>query len=74
MRQAAASGYGFQVETTWWAHRRRAKIVQIPIIFRERVAGSSKMTGSIVGEAVLMVLRLRWEALREGVRPRSAAK
>ena len=74
MRQAAASGYGFQVETTWWAHRRGAKIVQIPIIFRERVAGSSKMTGSIVGEAVLMVLRLRWEALREGLRPRSAVK
>ncbi len=74
MREAAASGYGFQVETTWWAHRRGAKIVQIPIMFRERVAGSSKMTGSIVGEALLMVVRLRWEALREGVRPRSVVK
>jgi dolichol-phosphate mannosyltransferase len=74
MRQAAASGYGFQVETTWWAHRRGAKIVQIPIIFRDRVAGSSKMTGSIVREALLMVLRLRWEAFREGLRPRSATK
>ena len=41
-------GYGFQVETTWWAHRRGASIVQVPIVFRERVGGASKMTGGIV--------------------------
>ena len=27
LRESDASGYGFQVETTWWAHRRGAKIV-----------------------------------------------
>ena len=48
LREANASGYGFQVETTWWAHRRGARIRQIPIIFRERAAGRSKMTGAIV--------------------------
>lgn len=68
LRQANASGYGFQVETTWWAHRRGAVITQVPIIFRERVAGSSKMTGGIVVEALRLVLRLRLEALRDRLR------
>jgi dolichol-phosphate mannosyltransferase len=68
LRESSASGYGFQVETTWWAHRRGAKIVQVPIIFRERVAGLSKMRGGIVGEALLLVLRLRWEAIRDAFR------
>jgi dolichol-phosphate mannosyltransferase len=63
LREASAQGYGFQVETTWWAHRRGAKIRQVPIVFRERTAGRSKMTGSIVVEAVGLVLRLRWQAI-----------
>ncbi len=62
LREADAQGYGFQVETTWWAHRRGATIREIPIVFRERQAGTSKMTGSIVGEAIVLVLRLRWQA------------
>jgi dolichol-phosphate mannosyltransferase len=69
LRDAHASGYGFQVEMTWWAHRRGARIVEVPIIFRERVAGHSKMHGSIVREALLMVLRLRWDAMRGRSRP-----
>jgi dolichol-phosphate mannosyltransferase len=68
LRQADASGYGFQVETTWWAHRRGAVITQVPIIFRERVAGRSKMTGGIVVEALRLVLHLRLEAVRERLR------
>ena len=59
LRETSGSGYGFQIETTWWAHRRGATIVQVPIIFRERTAGTSKMTGGIVREAMLLVLRLR---------------
>jgi dolichol-phosphate mannosyltransferase len=65
LREANASGYGFQIETTWWAHRRGARIQQVPIVFRERVAGASKMTGGIVREALLLVLRLRLGAIRE---------
>ena len=68
LREADASGYGFQIETTWWAHRRRAVVTEIPIIFRERVAGSSKMSGGIVGEALALVLRLRLEAIRDTFR------
>lgn len=68
LRDAAANGYGFQVEMTWWAHRRGARIIQVPIIFRERVAGRSKMTGGIVREAMLRVVTLRWEAIRGALR------
>jgi len=67
LRETSGSGYGFQVETTWWAHRRGARIVQVPIVFRERVSGASKMTGGIVREALLLVLRLRLGAIRDAV-------
>lgn len=67
LREASASGYGFQIEMTWWSHRRGAKIVQVPIIFRERVAGRSKMTGSIVREALLLVIRLRLRAIADAI-------
>ena len=67
LRETSGSGYGFQVETTWWAHRRGARIVQVPIIFRERVAGASKMTGGIVREALILVLRLRLGAIRDAI-------
>jgi dolichol-phosphate mannosyltransferase len=70
LRETTANGYGFQVEMTWWAHRRRARIVQIPIVFRERVAGRSKMSGGIVREAMLLVLRLRVGAIRDSLRRR----
>jgi hypothetical protein len=39
----------------------------VPIVFRERVAGASKMTGGIVREALLLVIRLRLGAIREAV-------
>jgi dolichol-phosphate mannosyltransferase len=67
LRETSGSGYGFQVETTWWAHRRGASIVQVPIVFRERVAGASKMTGNIVLEALILVLRLRLGAMRDAI-------
>jgi dolichol-phosphate mannosyltransferase len=68
LREANTSGYGFQIETTWWAHRRRAVVTEIPIVFRKRVAGSSKMSGGIIGEALGLVLRLRIEAIRDAFR------
>jgi dolichol-phosphate mannosyltransferase len=69
LRDANASGYGFQIETTWWAHRRGARIVEVPIVFRERVAGHSKMSGGIVREALLLVVRLRLGAIVSWLRP-----
>ena len=70
LRETSGSGYGFQVETTWWAHRRGASIVQVPIVFRERTAGASKMTGGIVGEAMKLVVSLRLAAVAEWLRRR----
>ena len=70
LRETSGSGYGFQVETTWWAHRRGATIVQVPIVFRERTAGTSKMTGGIVREAMFLVVGLRLAVVRDWFRRR----
>ena len=54
-RDAEASGYGFQVEMAWRAHQRGMQIVEVPIIFRDRERGTSKMGLSIVVEAMWLV-------------------
>ncbi|MBV9484927.1 MAG: polyprenol monophosphomannose synthase [Frankiaceae bacterium] len=51
----ASHGYGFQVEMTLRAARSGARIAEIPIIFHERRAGSSKMNWRIAGEAARLV-------------------
>ena len=58
-----ANGYGFQIEMTWLAHRLGARVEEVPISFRDRVVGESKMTGKIIREALTMVLMLRWQAI-----------
>ena len=59
----AARGYGFQIETTYRVLRKGLRVREIPIRFVERRAGASKMTGSIVAEAMWKVPALRWQAL-----------
>jgi dolichol-phosphate mannosyltransferase len=59
----AARGYGFQIETTYRVLRKGLRVREIPIRFVERRAGASKMTGSIVAEAMWKVPTLRWRAL-----------
>ena len=59
----AARGYGFQIETTYRMLRKGLRVREIPIRFVERRAGASKMTGSIVAEAMWKVPTLRWRAL-----------
>jgi dolichol-phosphate mannosyltransferase len=54
-------GYGFQVEMTARAIRRGFRVVEVPIVFRERTRGRSKMSGKIFREALVMVWRLRWK-------------
>jgi dolichol-phosphate mannosyltransferase len=54
-----ASGYVFQIEMTWRAHRRGARIREVPITFVERRIGESKMSGGIFFEAARQVLRMR---------------
>jgi dolichol-phosphate mannosyltransferase len=53
-------GYAFQVEMTYRAIERGFRVVEVPIVFRNRAAGSSKMGGAIVAEAALRVPMLRF--------------
>jgi dolichol-phosphate mannosyltransferase len=55
-----SNGYAFQIEMTFRTWRKGFRIVEIPIVFVDRLEGSSKMSKHIVREAVLMVWRLRW--------------
>jgi dolichol-phosphate mannosyltransferase len=59
-----SGGYVFQIETTYLASRAGARVVEVPIVFRDRQVGMSKMSRSIILEALVVVLRLRWEELR----------
>jgi dolichol-phosphate mannosyltransferase len=60
-----ARGYAFQVETTFRALRAGFRVVEVPIVFRERRVGASKMSGSIVLEAVLRVPMMRLSGRRD---------
>jgi dolichol-phosphate mannosyltransferase len=55
----AASGYGFQIELHYKAWKKGFKLAEVPIVFVDRRAGTSKMSGRIIREALLLVLRLR---------------
>jgi len=59
-----SNGYAFQIEMSFRAWRKHFKIVEIPIVFVDRTEGQSKMSKSIVREAIWMVWRLRFWALR----------
>ena len=57
-----SDGYAFTIEATWRALRQGARVVEVPIVFTDRVAGASKLSRRIVVEAALLVWKLRWEA------------
>ena len=54
-------GYAFQIEMKFTAYKLGFKIKEVPIIFVNRVLGTSKMNTSIFGEAFFGVMRLRWD-------------
>jgi dolichol-phosphate mannosyltransferase len=57
-----AGGYGFQIEMTYRARSRGASIIEIPISFKDRQRGESKMSQAIVVEALVLVTK--WAAER----------
>jgi dolichol-phosphate mannosyltransferase len=59
-----AGGYVFQIEMTYRASRAGARIAEVPITFQDRRVGRSKMSRRIIVEALLVVVRLRWDELR----------
>jgi dolichol-phosphate mannosyltransferase len=63
-----AEGYVFQIEVTYRATKVGATVTEVPIVFRDRTAGSSKMSSRIALEAMLRVPSLRRQ-LRAGPPP-----
>jgi dolichol-phosphate mannosyltransferase len=59
-----ADGYGFQVEMAYSVDRNGGRIVEVPITFGNRVRGTSKMSGRIVVEALVLVT---WWGLRDRI-------
>jgi dolichol-phosphate mannosyltransferase len=59
-----AGGYVFQIEMTYRASRLGARVAEVPITFRDRRVGQSKMSRRIVVEALFVVMGLRWDELR----------
>jgi dolichol-phosphate mannosyltransferase len=55
MESIKSEGYSFQIEMTRAVHKLDGKIIEVPITFRERENGLSKMSKKIVGEAMILV-------------------
>jgi len=56
-------GYAFQIEMKYRAFAKKFNIQEVPVIFTDRTKGQSKMSGSIIKEAVFGVLSLRIKKL-----------
>ncbi|HEY7224581.1 MAG TPA: polyprenol monophosphomannose synthase [Micromonosporaceae bacterium] len=68
----ASQGYCFQVDLAWRAYRQGQRVVEVPITFAERERGASKMSSSIVREALWRVtvwgIRARLRGIRDRLR------
>ncbi|RED46669.1 dolichol-phosphate mannosyltransferase [Winogradskyella eximia] len=56
-------GYAFQIEMKFKAYKKGFQIVEIPVIFKDRTKGKSKMSGSIISEAIFGVISLKIKSL-----------
>ena len=61
--QVRSNGYAFQIEMSFRAWKKGFRLVEIPIVFTDRVEGQSKMNKRIVREAIWMVWWLRLKSL-----------
>jgi dolichol-phosphate mannosyltransferase len=59
LENVRSKGYAFQVELTYRAVQNRFRVVEVPIVFRDRVRGRSKMSWKIAAEAMVLVPKLR---------------
>ena len=62
-----SDGYSFQIEMNFHAWKRGFRIVEIPILFTDRLVGASKMSRRIIWEAAFMVWKLRLASLRRRI-------
>ena len=58
-------GYAFQIEMKYAAYRLGFKVKEVPIIFKDREKGQSKMSLKIIKEAIVGVLKMRWIAFKK---------
>jgi dolichol-phosphate mannosyltransferase len=63
LNEVRSNGYAFQIEMSFRAWRKGFRILEVPIVFTDRLEGTSKMNKAIVREAVWMVWWLRLAAL-----------
>lgn len=56
-------GYAFQIEMKFKAHLAGFNIVEIPVVFTDRTKGESKMSGSIISEAIFGVIKMKFKSL-----------
>jgi dolichol-phosphate mannosyltransferase len=63
LERISTKGYAFQIETTYRAVKKGFRVIEVPIVFSEREAGTSKMSRRIVLEAIAKVPALRLRAL-----------
>lgn len=56
-------GYAFQIEMKFKAYLKKFKIVEIPVIFTDRIKGESKMSGGIISEAIFGVITMKVKSL-----------
>lgn len=56
-------GYAFQIEMKYKAYLRKFNIVEIPVIFTDRTKGESKLSGSIISEAIFGVITMKIKSL-----------
>lgn len=57
------SGYAFQIEMKFTALKCGFKIIEVPIVFTDRMEGTSKMSKGIFKEAIFGVLHMKWKSL-----------
>lgn len=57
-------GYAFQIEMKYAAYRNGFRIVEVPIVFKDREKGTSKMDSSIISEAIKGVIAMRFKAAK----------
>ena len=56
-------GYAFQIEMKFKAYLKKVKIVEIPVIFTDRAKGESKLSSSIISEAIFGVISMRLKSI-----------
>jgi dolichol-phosphate mannosyltransferase len=66
-----AKGYGFQIETAYRVSQRSFALDEVPIIFRDRVRGASKMSPAVMSEEMVLVT---WWGIRDRLLSRARAR